>query len=81
MPFGMGPWGWFIASSAIPYCWFRCRWFPWLPRLWTGIYGPLIPYRLLPLSREEEIAMLEEEAKLLEQQLALIRKRLEDLKK
>ena len=79
MPYGMGPWGWF----AYPYWawWWRCRWFPWLPRWWwTGIYGPITPW-MLPMSREDEIAMLQEEARMLEQELDAIRKRLEELRK
>ena len=30
-------------AAAYPGNWFwRCRWFPWLPRWWwTGIYGPV----------------------------------------
>ncbi len=37
-----GAWlGW--SSYYWPWLnWWRCRWFPWLPRWWwTGIYGPL----------------------------------------
>jgi hypothetical protein len=81
MPYGIGPFGWFMY----PY-WGRCRWFPWLPRRWwTGIYGPITPYTapywMPPISKEDEIAMLEDEAKILEQELEFIRKRLEELKK
>ncbi|MGB9727993.1 MAG: DUF5320 domain-containing protein [Nitrososphaeria archaeon] len=82
MPFGLGPWGWIVSPYYMGYWYWRCRWFPWLPRWWwTGIYGPLTPFPYWPYSREEEIAALEDEAKLLEQQLELIRKRLEELKK
>ncbi|MGB9717554.1 MAG: DUF5320 domain-containing protein [Thermoproteota archaeon] len=79
MPYGMGPWGWF----TYPYwAWWRCRWFPWLPRWWwMGIYGPITPYWMPPMSREDEIAMLQEEARILEQELDAIRKRLEELGK
>ncbi|RLI97974.1 MAG: hypothetical protein DRP00_03030 [Candidatus Aenigmatarchaeota archaeon] len=27
---------------AMPFWFWRCRWFPWLPRWWwTGMYGPI----------------------------------------
>jgi len=59
LPFGLGPWGWFmfpyLYGAYYPYYWvyawspywwwWRCRWFPWLPRWWwTGIYGPITPW-------------------------------------
>lgn len=82
MPFGMGPWGWGAAPYAYGYpyrFWWRCRWFPWLPRWWwTGLYGSMTPYTI---PKEQEVAMLEDEAKMLEQALGEIRKRLEELKK
>ncbi|MGQ9514489.1 MAG: DUF5320 domain-containing protein [Thermoproteota archaeon] len=86
MPYGIGPWGWFPGQYVYPYWgWGRCRWFPWLPRWWwTGIYGPISPYyrpMTPPISKEEEVAMLEQEAKFLELELAQIKKRLEELKK
>lgn len=46
-----------------------------------GIYGPITPYWMPPMSREDEIAMLQEEARILEQELDAIRKRLEELGK
>jgi len=79
LTYSVGPWGWF----AYPY-WvsWRCRWFPWLPRWWwMRIYGPIIPYWVPPMSKEDEIAMLQEEARILEQELDAIRKRLEELGK
>jgi len=81
VPFGMGPWGWFAIQSGYPYwLWWRCRWFPWLPRWWwTGIYGPITPYTGLP--KEQEIAMLEDQKKMMEEELKQIKKRLEELKK
>ena len=49
------------------------------------MYRPTVPYPMPywmpPLSKEEEIAMLEDEAKMLEQELERIKKRLEELKK
>jgi hypothetical protein len=82
MPFGMGPYGWFVTPYA--YLYWRCRWLPWLPRWWwTGIYGPITwtPYGVPVLPKEQEIAMLEDHAKFLEEQLVEIRKRIEELKK
>jgi hypothetical protein len=91
MPFGLGPWGWIIGPYYGGYLYWRCRWFPWLPRWWwTGIYGPLTPFPYpgtyptfpyWPYSKEEEIAALEYQAKDLERQLEFIRKRLEELKR
>ena len=87
MPFGMGPRGWFAYPYAPSY-WYsgRCRWYPWLPRWWwTGVYGRMTPYMapygMLPLSKEEEISMLEEQAKLLEEEANVIKKRLEELRR
>lgn len=96
MPFGLGPWGWFVfpyvfgSYGYYPYSWspwvwwWRCRWFPWLPRWWwTGIYGPIMPWSFVfpTLTREDEIAMLEDQAKILEKELEDVRRRLEELKK
>lgn len=90
MPFGMGPFGWFLLPYMIN--WFRYTygywpwpWFyPWMP-WWISIYPttPYAPGYMAPpgLSKEEEIKMLEEQAKFLEQQLNEIRKRIEELKK
>lgn len=81
LPYGMGPWGWMTAPYSY-WGWGRCRWFPWLPRWWwTGMYGPLTPYSMPPMSKEDEMAALEEEAKMLEQELERIKKRMEELKK
>lgn len=41
----------------------------------------MAPYGMLPLSKEEEISMLEEQAKLLEEEANVIKKRLEELRK
>ena len=69
--------GWF---SGYPWLWWRCRWFPWLPRWWwTGIYGPIAPYVSLP--KEQEIALLENQKKLMEEALKEIKKKLEELRK
>ena len=43
--------------------------------------GSITPYWMPPMSKEDEIAMLQDEAKILEQELDAIRKRLEELKK
>jgi len=71
-----------------PYAyWFwRCGWFPWLPRWWwTGRYWPLTPYMFLPayvgLPKEQEIAILEEQRRFLEEMLSQINKRLEELRR
>jgi len=83
--FGFWPW-WLAASYWYPYAyWWRCWWFPWLPRWWwTGIYGPITPYILPPtyvgLPKEQEIALLEEQKRLLEETLSRINKRLEELR-
>jgi len=47
------------------------------------MYGPVTPYygpMAYPMSKEDEIAMLEEEAKFLEQELTRVKKRLDELK-
>jgi len=54
MPFGWGGRGyrWMYWLTGLPgwarfgypwsYAWWRCRFFPWLPRWWwTGMYGPI----------------------------------------
>jgi len=41
----------------------------------------MAPYEMPPLSKEEEISMLEEQTKLLEQETDMIKKRLEELRK
>jgi hypothetical protein len=72
MPYGMGPWGWFWG---VPY-----RHFPvWNP-LW---YGGMPPYGYPwgPMSKEDEIRMLEDQAKVLQDQLEEVNSRLEELKK
>jgi hypothetical protein len=54
----------------------RCYWFPWLPRWWwAGVYPET------PISKEEEVKMLQEEATALEEELKAIRKRLQELEK
>lgn len=81
MPRGFGFWLWWLAAPhRYPYAyWFwRCWWFPWLPRWWTGIYGPITPYIGLP--KEQEIALLEEQKRVIEETLSQIDKRLEELK-
>lgn len=45
------------------------------------MYGPLTPYSMPPMSKEDEMATLEEGAKMLEQELDRIKKRLDELKK
>jgi len=68
------------------YWFWRCRWFPWLPRWWwMGIYGPLTPHISLPayarLPKEQELVILEGQRKILEEALSQINKRMEELKK
>jgi hypothetical protein len=74
MPYGMGPWGWFWG---IPY-----RYPPFA-------YGGMFPYGYpygygypgSPMTKEDEIRMLEDQAKLLQDQLEEVNKRLGELKK
>ncbi|MEM2990582.1 MAG: DUF5320 family protein [Halobacteria archaeon] len=55
--------------------WPRCFWFPWLPMWWwAGIYPQ-------PITKEDEVKMLQEEAAALEEELKAIRKRLQELEK
>jgi len=87
LPRGFGFWLWWLTAPYLsPYSqwfWWRCRWFPWLPRWWwTGIYGPLTPFTWQPtLPKEQEIAFLEDQKKLIEKELSQINKRLEEIKK
>ena len=91
MPFGLGPWGWFlfpyIYSYTTPYYgwtypwfidwWWRCRWFPWLPRWWwTGIYGPITPWGWFTPTVSKE-----EEIAMLEDQAKMLEKELEDIRR
>ncbi len=75
------------------YNWFwRCRWFPWLPRWWwTGMYGPVqwTPQgpmltsqpstQTIPTQPINEIEALKQEKQILEQELKDIEKRLKEL--
>lgn len=67
MPFGMGPAGW---AYGYPY--------PYAGGSpYYGGYG----WPWAPLSKEQEIAILEDQARALEHELEGIRERLEELKK
>jgi hypothetical protein len=74
MPYGMGPWGWFWG---IPY-----RYPPFWNPLW---YGGMFPYGYGypwgPMTKEDEMRMLEDQAKALQDQLEEVNKRLGELKK
>ncbi len=71
-----GSYGWGLAPDS----YLSCRFFPWLPRRWwTGIYGSINPYA--PMTKEQEISMLQDQAKLIENSLEQIRRRLNELKK
>ena len=80
MPFGMGPAGWFMMPYLFPY------WPGWLP-YWSmheGLYYPgygmgYYPLGFPPMSKEQEMKMLEEESKALEEELREIRKMIEEL--
>ena len=77
MPFGMGPAGWFMW----PY-WAQglMSWYPWswygLP--YYGYTGYGLPYAP-PMTKEQEIAMLQDQAKALQQELDRINARLKEL--
>ena len=93
MPRGRGNWGrgYWGPRFSYPYSgyqfgyvgspFWRCRWFPLLPRRWwAGMYGPITPFDTLNMSKEQETAMLTEQMKLLEQQIDQVKKRLEEIK-
>ena len=75
---------------VLPWFW-RCRWFPWLPRWWwTGMYGPITWTPQGPMLAQSqqpstqpsnELQNLEQEMKALEQEKQLIEKELEEIKK
>ena len=67
MPYGMGPWGWYWG---IPY-----RYPPFT-------YGGMFPYGYPwgPITKEDEIRMLEDQAKVLRDQLEEVNRRLGELK-
>jgi len=68
-----------VGWVGYPYWfWWRYRGFPWIP-WWTGLYGPMMPYTMIP--KEQEIAMLESQERMLEDALKRIRERLEELRK
>lgn len=71
---------WMYRLTGLPgWAWPRCFWFPWLPRWWwAGIYSGIYPQ---PITREDEVKMLQEEAAALEEELKAIRKRLQELEK
>lgn len=68
MPFGMGPAGWFLWPWFAQ--WLSYYWYPW---------GYGFPYP--PLSKEQEISMLEDQARALQGQLDRITARLQELRK
>jgi len=72
MPFGMGPAGWFLWPWFAQ--WFSYYWYPWWYRMpyW-------FPYS--PLTKEQEISMLEDQARILQGQLDQINARLKELQK
>ncbi|MGQ9718515.1 MAG: DUF5320 domain-containing protein [Nitrososphaerales archaeon] len=84
----VGPWPGRGPFSHLPP-WDRPRWRSGQGRgmcwWWTGMYRSITqyttPYWMPPMSKEDEIAMLEDEVKMQEQRLESIRKRLEELKK
>ncbi len=81
---GRGPWsdlppwerpGWMFRGrgGGKGWCW-------WYISQYPDMIPPEYPPAGYPLSKEEEIRMLEEEAKLLEEELERIRKRIKELK-
>jgi hypothetical protein len=93
MPRGRGFWGRGYWGSRFSYPYnryqtgyvgspfWRCRWFPWLPRRWwTGMYGPSSPFNTFNISKEQETVLLTEQMEFLKQEIDQIKKRLEELK-
>jgi hypothetical protein len=73
------PHGRFQTGFAGSQFW-RCRWFPWLPRRWwAGIHGPMSPFDTYDMSKEQETSILKEQMKFLEEQLDQIKKRLAEI--
>lgn len=83
-------WGWGRGrGNPFPFC----RNFPWLPRWWWAMpnagqyaetlpdYGVGQPGTYAPMTKEQEINMLEEQRKMLENEFAQIKKRLAELQK
>ncbi len=77
MPFGLGPYGWFMFPW-FSY-WFYTYWYPWM---WSW-YRPFgYPGWGTPvMSREEELRFLQDQQKSLEEQLNDIKRRIEELSK
>jgi len=77
MPYGMGPAGWFMW----PY-WARGMGYsyPGYEAPYYGYPGYGAPYAP-PITKEQEITMLQDQAKMLEEQLKQINARLEELQK
>ena len=83
-------WG-YGYSGVYPWFW-RCRWFPWLPRgWWTGMYGPVtwtpqgpvlaqqIQQHITQPTVQNEIEYLKEQKRMLEEELKAIEKRIKEL--
>lgn len=84
------------GGGYYPYTFWRCRWFPWLPRWWwTGMYGPVSygpygpqlaqPYAepYTPYTYPGAVPQIpkEEEMKMLEEQEKYLREQLEGISK
>jgi len=79
MPFGMGPWGWFMWPYLAQWLGY---WYPWslygAPYYgYTGYGAPYAP----SLTKEQETTMLQDQAKALQQELDRINARLKELQK
>jgi len=74
MPYRIGPWGW---SWGVPY--------RYPPFSFGGMFPVGYPYGYGypwgPVTKEDEIRMLEDQAKLLHDQLEEVNRRLKELKK
>ena len=68
MPFGMGPAGWFVWPWFAG--WLYWWWYPWYRFFW--------PYP--PLSKDQEMAVLEERARFLRGELERVEARLKELR-
>jgi hypothetical protein len=86
MPFGLGPFGWFLFpyltqywDFGYPYSYAPYPRFPWWPAYSVSPY--MYGYGVPPfISKADEQRILEDQAKTLESQLVEIRKRLSELK-
>jgi len=82
MPFGMGPWGWFVwpyLAQWMGYGYPLFGGYPWYGAPYPGYPGYGTLYGYPQMSKEEEISMLREQAKTLKQELDRINARIKEL--